>query len=143
MSSTGKQRHPDHHPHAGRGILMALLATVAYAVVDTLSKYQAREYPVGMIVWARYAVPLVLLLAVFLPRRGTAMLRTAFPAVQRNGPGMGGRRGIAWLRHAPRNGRGRGRGSMPVPGPPCNAQGRDTGSRAAPRLTGAAGFARK
>ena len=46
---------------------MALLATVAYAVVDTLSKYQAREYPVGMIVWARYAVPLVLLLAVFLP----------------------------------------------------------------------------
>lgn len=61
---------------------MALLATVAYATVDTLSKYQAREYPVGMIVWARYFVPLVLLLAVFLPRRGTGMLRTAFPAVQ-------------------------------------------------------------
>lgn len=52
------------HHRAGRGILMALLATVAYAVVDTLSKYQAREYPVGMIVWARYAVPLALLLAV-------------------------------------------------------------------------------
>lgn len=67
---------------AGRGILMALLATVAYAVVDTLSKYQARDYPVEMIVWARYAVPLVLLLAVFLPRRGGAMLRTAFPLTQ-------------------------------------------------------------
>ena len=61
---------------------MAVLATVAYAVVDTLSKYQAREYPVEMIVWARYAVPLVLLLAVFLPRCGVGMLRTAFPAVQ-------------------------------------------------------------
>lgn len=61
---------------------MALLATVAYATVDTLSKYQAREYPVGMIVWARYFVPLVLLLAVFLPRRGARMLRTAFPVVQ-------------------------------------------------------------
>jgi drug/metabolite transporter (DMT)-like permease len=61
---------------------MALLATVSYAVVDTLSKYQAREYPVMMIVWARYFVPLVLLLAVFLPRRGTRMLRTAFPMVQ-------------------------------------------------------------
>ncbi|WP_305075487.1 DMT family transporter [Propionivibrio sp.] len=82
MSSDNNPGHPDHHPHAGRGILMALLATISYAVVDTLSKYQAREYPVGMIVWARYAVPLVLLLAVFLPRRGTAMLRTAFPAVQ-------------------------------------------------------------
>lgn len=81
MSSRTTHGLPDH-PLAGRGILMALLATVAYAVVDTLSKYQAREYPVMMIVWARYCVPLVLLLAVFLPRRGTAMLRTAFPRVQ-------------------------------------------------------------
>lgn len=33
--------------------------------------------------WARYFVPLILLLAVFLPRRGTSrMLRTAFPVVQ-------------------------------------------------------------
>jgi hypothetical protein len=70
------------HRLAGRGILMALLATVAYATVDTLSKYQAREYPVGMIVWARYFVPLVLLLAVFLPRRGSRMLRTVYPAIQ-------------------------------------------------------------
>ena len=61
---------------------MALLATVAYAVVDTLSKYQARDYPVEMIVWARYEVPLVLLLAVFLPQRGRRMLRTAFPLLQ-------------------------------------------------------------
>jgi drug/metabolite transporter (DMT)-like permease len=66
----------------GRGILMALSATVAYAVVDALSKYQAREYPVMMIVWARYFIPLVLLLAVFLPKRGARMLRTAFPLVQ-------------------------------------------------------------
>ena len=70
------------HPTGGRGILMALLATIAYAVVDTLSKYQAQSYPVGMIVWARYAVPFALLLAVFLPRRGLGVLRTGFPAIQ-------------------------------------------------------------
>jgi drug/metabolite transporter (DMT)-like permease len=70
------------HPAAGRGILMAVLATISYAVVDTLSKYQAREYPVGMIVWARYAVPLVVLLLIFYPRRGRTMLRTAFPLIQ-------------------------------------------------------------
>lgn len=80
-AATEIPKHPDH-PHAGRGILMALLATVAYAVVDTLSKYQARESPVMMIVWARYFVPLVLLLAVFLPKRGLCLLRTSFPAVQ-------------------------------------------------------------
>jgi drug/metabolite transporter (DMT)-like permease len=61
---------------------MALLATVAYALVDTLSKYQAREYPVGMIVWARYAVPLIVLTLVFFPRRGRSMFRTAFPVIQ-------------------------------------------------------------
>ena len=77
MNANNAQR-----PTAARGILMALLATVAYAVVDTLSKYQARDYPVEMIVWARYAVPLVLLLAVFLPQRGGRMLRTAFPLLQ-------------------------------------------------------------
>ena len=61
---------------------MAEIATIAYAVVDTLSKYQARNYPVEMIVWARYAVPFVLLLAFFLPRRGLGILKTAFPGVQ-------------------------------------------------------------
>ena len=61
---------------------MAVLATIAYAVVDTLSKYQAREYPVGMIVWARYAIPLVVLTLVFFPRRGGGMFRTAFPGIQ-------------------------------------------------------------
>ena len=77
-------RGPGQHgaSTAGRGILMTLMATIAYAVVDTLSKYQARDYPVEMIVWARYAVPLVLVLAFFLPRRGRGMLRTAFPGLQ-------------------------------------------------------------
>jgi drug/metabolite transporter (DMT)-like permease len=80
--NTKRVHIPPGHSSAGRGILMALLATVAYAVVDTLSKYQAREYPVGMIVWARYAVPLIVLTLVFFPRRGRSMFRTAFPVIQ-------------------------------------------------------------
>ena len=56
--------------HHGRGIGMAVLATLAYALVDTISKYLVRDYPVTMVVWARYTVPTLLLLAVFLPRRG-------------------------------------------------------------------------
>jgi drug/metabolite transporter (DMT)-like permease len=79
-----QSEHSEHsdHPHAGRGILLALTATVAYAVVDALSKYQAREYPVEMIVWVRYFLPLALFLAVFVPNSGTRMLRTSFPLVQ-------------------------------------------------------------
>lgn len=65
-----------------RGVVMAVLATVFYALVDALSKYQAREYPVEMIVWARYAVPLVLLLAVFLPKHRSSMLTTSHLRIQ-------------------------------------------------------------
>ena len=81
MSSNQAQGSPAHSTH-GRGIVMAILATIGYAVVDSLSKYQARDYPVTMIVWARYAVPLVLLLMIFLPSRGRRMLRTDFPGMQ-------------------------------------------------------------
>lgn len=62
--------------------MLAVLATIFFAVADTLSKYQARSYPVGMIVWARYAVPLALILAFFMPRRGIRMLRSAYPVLQ-------------------------------------------------------------
>ena len=66
----------------GRGVLLTVLATVAYAVADTLSKFQDGEFPVLMIVWARYFVPFILLVAVYLPRRGRRLWRTAVPGVQ-------------------------------------------------------------
>jgi hypothetical protein len=45
MNSNAVHRLPDHST-AGRGILMAVLATIPYATADTLSKYQALDYPV-------------------------------------------------------------------------------------------------
>jgi drug/metabolite transporter (DMT)-like permease len=80
------ETHPKHATPGpaspARGIAMAILATISYSLADAASKYQAREYPVEMIVWARYAVPLFLLLLVFLPRLGRGMLRTAYPGLQ-------------------------------------------------------------
>lgn len=75
---------PANNPHGrvGRGIGMAVLATLAYAIVDTLSKVLVQDYPVTMIVWARYTVPCLLLLAVFLPRRGRGLFRTRHPGLQ-------------------------------------------------------------
>lgn len=70
-----------HSTHM-RGIAMAIMATISFAVADATSKYQARDYPVEMIVWARYVIPLVLLLLIFLPRLGRGMLRTAYPGLQ-------------------------------------------------------------
>ena len=82
MSSETDNRQGVARPATSRGVAMAILATIFYALVDSLSKYQAREYPVEMIVWARYAIPLILLLAVFLPRRGSGMLRTNYLGIQ-------------------------------------------------------------
>jgi drug/metabolite transporter (DMT)-like permease len=75
---------PTHarHVRAGQGILLAVLATMAYALVDTVSKYLVRDYPVVMVVWARYTIPFLLLLAVFAPRRGRGLFRPRHPLVQ-------------------------------------------------------------
>ncbi len=61
---------------------MVLVAVVFFALVDYLSKYLARYYPVGMIVWARYTFHLLLVIVVLGPRHGLALIRSAQPGVQ-------------------------------------------------------------
>jgi drug/metabolite transporter (DMT)-like permease len=65
-----------------QGMLLAIASTLCFAITDALCKLQVRSYPTAMIVWARYAIPLLLVVALFLPGRGRALLRTARPGVQ-------------------------------------------------------------
>lgn len=67
---------------AVRGILLAVAATVAYAVVDTISKHLVRQYPGTMVVWARYAVPALLMLIYLASRQSRSLWRPAYPGVQ-------------------------------------------------------------
>lgn len=64
------------------GLALTLVAVLCFAVLDSTAKYLSQFYPVPMVVWARYAVHLVLMLAVFAPRRGAALLHTRRPALQ-------------------------------------------------------------
>lgn len=65
-----------------RGILLMLIAIASFSVMDTIAKYLAQSYPVGSVVWARYAVNLVVL-SVFLVVRGeVGRVRTARPMTQ-------------------------------------------------------------
>jgi len=64
------------HPHASRGILMMLAGTMTFALLDTLSKYLVKSYPAPMVVWARYAVPLLLMALVFGPRLGRRLMHS-------------------------------------------------------------------
>lgn len=65
-----------------RGILLIVAAWGIFALMDTIAKYLSRFYPVPMVVWARYAMNLLVLTA-FLAARGQLRLaRTARPKIQ-------------------------------------------------------------
>ena len=69
-------------PQIVRGMLMVLSAVAIFSVVDVLSKYLTRNYPVALVVWARYAFHLLLVVVVLGPRYGLALVRTARPGAQ-------------------------------------------------------------
>ena len=69
-------------PQILRGMVMVLTAVAIFSVVDFLSKYLTRFYPVALVVWARYAFHLFLVVAVLGPRLGLKLVRTARPGAQ-------------------------------------------------------------
>ncbi|WP_285199535.1 hypothetical protein, partial [Klebsiella pneumoniae] len=62
------------HPLIGVGLMLAAL--FCFAVLDTTGKYLSQRYPVGMLVWARYLVPAIVLGAVLWPRMRRNLLVT-------------------------------------------------------------------
>ena len=65
-----------------RGILLMVAAVGMFVLMDTTAKVLARWYPVPLIVWARYASNLLLLLAFLAARGELRLLRTARPGLQ-------------------------------------------------------------
>jgi drug/metabolite transporter (DMT)-like permease len=64
------------HPHALRGIALMMLAVSTFSCLDATSKYLSALYPVTTVIWARYIVQLVLMVAVLAPRLGIGLVRT-------------------------------------------------------------------
>ena len=69
-------------PQMLRGMLMVMSAVAIFSVVDVFSKYLTRSYPVALVVWARYAFHLLLVVVVLGPRFGLDLVRTARPGAQ-------------------------------------------------------------
>ncbi|WP_409278339.1 DMT family transporter [Pseudomonas defluvii] len=66
-----------------KGIALICLAVLLFASHDALSKYLSGFYAIVMVVWARYVVHTLLMLAVFVPRAGfSAVVRTRRPGLQ-------------------------------------------------------------
>jgi len=78
---TGLEPPGNDHLHR-RGILLMLGAVFCFAVMDATAKYLNRYYPAPGLVWARYFVHLLMMLAIYGPRMGRDLLRSANPRLQ-------------------------------------------------------------
>lgn len=72
------QRRPD----ALRGILLMCLGVAMFPFINTCAKLLSANYPVLMIVWARFTGHLAVAAIVFLPSRGRGLLITRRPGIQ-------------------------------------------------------------
>jgi len=70
-----------HNP-ALRGILLMFIALGVFTLMDTIGKYLSRWYPVPGLVWARYAINILMLLAFLAWRGELRFVRTARPRIQ-------------------------------------------------------------
>ena len=68
--------------HSPRGPVMIMTAVAMFVVMDTISKYLSRFYPVPAIVWARYFFHVLLVVIVLGPRLGLGLVRTRRLRVQ-------------------------------------------------------------
>jgi drug/metabolite transporter (DMT)-like permease len=65
-----------------RGIMLILAAVFMFSAMDTLAKYLLKSYPMSALMWARYAVHMVVMLILLWPRMGLQLLRTSRPGLQ-------------------------------------------------------------
>jgi drug/metabolite transporter (DMT)-like permease len=65
-----------------RGMLMIMSAVALFAVMDSLSKYLTRFYPVNNVVWARYLSHTLVVILFLGPRLGLDLIRTRRPGAQ-------------------------------------------------------------
>jgi len=69
-------------PEGLRGILLMCAGVSMFPFMNAAVKLLTAGYPVSQIVWARFTGHLVIMLIVFLPQYGRALLATRRPAVQ-------------------------------------------------------------
>lgn len=69
-------------PRPLTGILLMLGAVFCFAALDATSKHMAQTFPVPMLVWARYSVHFLLMLAFLAPSMRLKLIATAHPRMQ-------------------------------------------------------------
>jgi len=75
-------QHPHAHPF--RGMILIMLAVFMFSSMDTLAKHMLKReaYPLSPLIFARYGVHLLFMLALLAPRMGLNLVRTQRPGLQ-------------------------------------------------------------
>ena len=77
---------PTHHRTAPdrplRGIALMVAAVTVFGVMDTSAKFLAQIYPPQLVIWARYALQMVLMILIFGPRMRLSLIRSGTPRLQ-------------------------------------------------------------
>jgi drug/metabolite transporter (DMT)-like permease len=71
-----------HHRRTLRGIVLLMSAVFMFSAMDTLAKYMLKSYPISALMWARYMVHVVVMLAWLGPRMGAKLFHTSYPWLQ-------------------------------------------------------------
>ena len=71
-----------HHRRTLRGIGLIMSAVFMFSAMDTLAKYMLKSYPMSALMWARYMVHVVVMMAWLGPRMGKALFHTSHPWLQ-------------------------------------------------------------
>jgi drug/metabolite transporter (DMT)-like permease len=71
-----------HHRRTLRGIALLMSAVFMFSAMDTLAKYMLKSYPISALMWARYMVHVVVMLAWLGPRMGAKLFHTSYPSLQ-------------------------------------------------------------
>ncbi|SLN57354.1 DMT family transporter [Oceanibacterium hippocampi] len=65
-----------------RGVGFLLVAVCLFATMDACAKYLVLRYPIPEVIWVRYSVHTVLMLALFWPKMRGRLMRTTRPGLQ-------------------------------------------------------------
>ncbi len=73
---------PQLNPSPARGIALLLCAIAFFVALDSTAKHLSTHLPVPMLVWARYTVHCLLMVAMLAPSMRSRLLHTRRPALQ-------------------------------------------------------------
>jgi len=71
-----------HHRRTVRGIALLMSAVFMFSTMDTLAKYMLKSYPMSALMWARYMIHVVVMLAWLGPRMGPRLFHTSHAWLQ-------------------------------------------------------------